>query len=66
LYKDRFDGYVTNTEDIMIRIVLNRRDVSGRTIKYMHRLEFEKEGIEREKERKDRYEVQVQSKEMSF
>ncbi len=29
LYKDRFDGYVTNARDIRIRIVLNRRDVSG-------------------------------------
>ncbi len=30
MYKDRFDGwYVTNTGDIMIRIDLNRRDVSG-------------------------------------
>ncbi len=29
LYKDHFDVYVTNTGDITIRIVLNRRDVSG-------------------------------------
>ncbi len=29
LYKDCFDGYVTNTGDIMIRIVLFRGDVSG-------------------------------------
>jgi hypothetical protein len=35
-YKDYFDGYVTNTRHIMIWIVLNRRDVSGRTVEYMH------------------------------
>jgi hypothetical protein len=29
LYKHRFDGYVTNTVYIMMRIVLNRREVSG-------------------------------------
>ncbi len=29
LYKDHFDVYVTNVADITIRIVLNRRDVSG-------------------------------------
>jgi hypothetical protein len=29
LYKNRCDGYVTNTGDIMINNVLNRRDVSG-------------------------------------
>ncbi len=29
LYKDRFDVYGTNAGDIMIRTVLNRRDVSG-------------------------------------
>ncbi len=29
LYKDRFDVCVTNARDITIRIVLNRRDVSG-------------------------------------
>jgi hypothetical protein len=29
LYKDRFDVYVTNAGDIMIRIVLNRREFSG-------------------------------------
>ncbi len=29
LYKARFDVYLTNAGDITIRIVLNRRDVSG-------------------------------------
>ncbi len=29
LYKVRFDVYITNAGDITIRIVLNRRDVSG-------------------------------------
>ncbi len=29
LYKDCFDVYVTNAGDIMIRHVLNRKDVSG-------------------------------------
>ena len=29
LYTDRFDVYGTNAGDIMIRTVLNRRDVSG-------------------------------------
>ncbi len=29
LYKDCLDLYATNAGDIMIRIVLNRRDVSG-------------------------------------
>jgi hypothetical protein len=29
LYKDRFDVYVTKARDIMIRIVLNRREISG-------------------------------------
>ncbi len=31
MYKDLFDGYsyVTNTGDIMVRVVLNRRDISG-------------------------------------
>jgi hypothetical protein len=29
LYKVRFDVYLTNAGDITIRIVLNRRDVSG-------------------------------------
>ncbi len=29
LYKDRLDAFVTNTGDIMIKIVLNRRYVSG-------------------------------------
>jgi hypothetical protein len=30
LYKDRFDGFVKNTRDIMFRIVVNRRDVYGK------------------------------------
>jgi hypothetical protein len=37
-YKDNFDVYVTNAGDLTIRIVLNRRDVSGRTIEYMHQI----------------------------
>jgi len=32
LYKDRFDGYVTNTGDIIIRIVLNIGTFLGRPI----------------------------------
>ncbi len=39
LYTDRFDVYGTNAGDIMIRTVLNRRDVSGQDVKYMHPLE---------------------------
>ncbi len=35
LYKDRFDVYVTNSGDIMIRIVLNRRDVSGQDLRVL-------------------------------
>jgi hypothetical protein len=35
LYKDRFDVYVTNAGDIMIRIVLNRRDVSGQDLRML-------------------------------
>ncbi len=35
LYKDRFDVYFTNSGDIMIRIVLNRRDVSGQDLRVL-------------------------------
>jgi hypothetical protein len=35
-YKDCFNGYVTNSGDIMIRNALNRRKFLGRTIEYVH------------------------------
>jgi hypothetical protein len=41
LYTDRFDEYVTNAGDIMIRFVLNRRDVSGQD----HHIHASPEGL---------------------